>query len=172
MEVKNIERKYFYVYVFYNNEWKEPFYIGKGTGDRINSNDRNKQVLAILNKYDCERRIVLNNLSEDEALRLEKTLKKQMKESGHPIIDYEKNHNKYYQREAINSMPIIDGKSVSMKTGRPTGRPPATYPDEWDKYYQMWRNGDITAKKCIELLGMKRATFYKLVNQYEVKIAS
>ena len=68
LEVKNIERKDFYVYVFYNNDWKEPFYIGKGTGDRINSNDRNKQVLAILNKYDCERRIVLNNLSENDAI--------------------------------------------------------------------------------------------------------
>ena len=165
--MKNIKRKDFYIYVFYNNDWKEPFYIGKGTGNRINSNNRNKQILAILNKYDCERKIILNNLSEDEAIKHEKTLKKQMKESGHPIIDYEKNHSKCYQREAIDSMPVIDGKRVSLKTGKPTGRPPATYPDEWDKYYQMWRNGDITATQCMKELSLTRNTFYNLVKRYE-----
>ena len=73
------------------------------------------------------------------------------------------------QQQGIAVMPVVNGKKVSLKTGKPTGRPPATFPDEWDKYYQMWRSGDITAKKCIDDLGLKRATFYKLVNKYEAE---
>lgn len=71
------------------------------------------------------------------------------------------------QQQGIAVMPVVNGKKVSLKTGRATGRPPAAYPDEWGEYYQMWRNGEITAKRCIDELGLKRATFYKLVNRYE-----
>lgn len=83
------------------------------------------------------------------------------------VAQKELENNKKRQEQGIAVMPIVNGKKVSLKTGRPTGRPPATYPDEWDRYYQMWRNGDITAKKCIDELELKRATFYKLVTRYE-----
>ena len=71
------------------------------------------------------------------------------------------------QKQGIDVMPVVNGKKVSLKTGNPTGRPPATFPDTWEQYYNEWRNGNITAKTCIEKLGLKRATFYKLVNKYE-----
>lgn len=71
------------------------------------------------------------------------------------------------QQQGIAVMPIVDGKRVSLKTGRPAGRPKAEYPKDWDKWYVTWKSGEITAKKCIDELGMKRATFYKLVRRYE-----
>ena len=74
------------------------------------------------------------------------------------------------KKQGIDVMPVVNGKKVSLKTGNPTGRPPATFPDTWEKYYNEWRNGNITAKTCIEKLGLKRATFYKLVNKYEKEI--
>ena len=83
------------------------------------------------------------------------------------VAEKERENIKKRQRQGIDVMPVIDGKKVSLKTGRPTGRPPAKYPNEWDKYYQNWKDGIITAKRCIEEMQLKRATFYKLVNRYE-----
>lgn len=83
------------------------------------------------------------------------------------VAEKERENIKKRQRQGIDVMPVIDGKKVSLKTGRPTGRPPAKYPNEWDNYYQNWKDGTITAKRCIEEMQLKRATFYKLVNRYE-----
>ena len=83
------------------------------------------------------------------------------------VAQKELENNKRRQEQGISVMPIVNGKKVSLKTGRVTGRPPVDYPDEWDRYYQMWRKGEITAKRCIDELNLKRATFYKLVTRYE-----
>lgn len=83
------------------------------------------------------------------------------------VAQKELENNKRRQQQGISVMPIVDGKKVSLKTGRATGRPPAQYPAAWEQYYKEWKAGKITAKKCIEELGLKRATFYKLVNKYE-----
>lgn len=83
------------------------------------------------------------------------------------VAQKELENNKKRQQQGIAVMPIVNGKKVSLKTGRSTGRPEATYPKEWERYYHDWRKGNITAKRCIEELGLKRATFYKLVSKYE-----
>ena len=46
------------------------------------------------------------------------------------------------------------------------GRPRITYPDNWREVYQLWCNKEITAKKAMELTGLKRNTFYKFVKGY------
>lgn len=72
------------------------------------------------------------------------------------------------QREGIEAMPLNeDGKKVSLKTGRPTGRPKAEYPSNWEDEYGAWKEGKQTARLTMENLGLKRTTFYKLVKQYE-----
>lgn len=83
------------------------------------------------------------------------------------VAQKELENNKKRQQQGIAVMPVVNGKKVSLKTGRSTGRPEATYPKEWERYYHDWRKGNITAKRCIEELGLKRATFYKLVSKYE-----
>ena len=65
------------------------------------------------------------------------------------------------QRQGIDVMPIVDGKRVSVKTGRPTGRPKAVKPDNWDEIYSRWKNKEITAVKAMEILKLKPNTFYK-----------
>lgn len=45
------------------------------------------------------------------------------------------------------------------------GRPKAQKPDNWDEVITQWHNGDITAAKAMELTGLKKTTFYKLVKQ-------
>ena len=85
------------------------------------------------------------------------------------VAEKERENTKKRQRQGIDVMPVINGKKVSLKTGRPTGRPPAVYPSEWEKYYHDWKDGTITAKRCIEEMQLKRATFYKLVSRYEAE---
>ncbi len=69
------------------------------------------------------------------------------------------------QREGIDVMPIVDGKRVSTKTGRPTGRPKAVKPDNWNEVYARWVNKEITAVKAMEILNLRPNTFYKFANE-------
>ena len=81
----------------------------------------------------------------------------------------ERENTRKRQRQGIDVMQVVDGKRVSAKTGRPTGRPNAVYPDNWEQVYKQWKADSITANKAMELLDLKRTTFYKLVKQYENK---
>ena len=42
------------------------------------------------------------------------------------------------------------------------GRPKVERPDNWNDVIGQWLNKEITAKKAMELLGMKKSTFYAL----------
>lgn len=79
----------------------------------------------------------------------------------------ERENTRKRQRQGIDIMPVVDGKRVSKKTGRPMGRPAAQFPPEWEDYYKRWKDGTITATKAMEDMGMSRATYYKLVKRYE-----
>lgn len=81
----------------------------------------------------------------------------------------ERENTRKRQRQGIDVMPVVDGKRVSVKTGRPTGRPKAEYPAQWENVYKQWKADSITANKAMEILNLKRTTFYKLVKQYEKK---
>ena len=65
---------------------------------------------------------------------------------------------------SCQDMVITFGKHGG--TGMHLGRPIATYPDNWGNVYNQWKAKQITAKMAMELLEMKRTTFYKLVKQY------
>jgi DNA invertase Pin-like site-specific DNA recombinase len=56
--------------------------------------------------------------------------------------------------------------------GKVMGRPPATYPAEWDRVYAEWQAGTITAAAAMRTLSMKRTTFYKLARQAAERVAS
>lgn len=85
------------------------------------------------------------------------------------VAEKERQNIKTKQLQGIASMPVINGKKVSTKTGRPTGRPSAEFPAEWNAYYSEWKQGNITAKKCMDDMNLKRTTFYKLVKIQEGK---
>ncbi len=71
------------------------------------------------------------------------------------------------QKQGIAAMKTVDGKKVSLKTGKPTGRPAIGYPQDWPEVYARWKNKEITAVEARQLLGLKTTTFYKLARQYE-----
>lgn len=57
-----------------------------------------------------------------------------------------------------------EGIDVAKRQGKHMGRPKLEIPAEWDKYYVMWKDGKITAKKVMEILDLKRTSFYNLVH--------
>lgn len=88
------------------------------------------------------------------------------------VAENERKNIKQRQSEGNAAMPeMIDingkKKKYSKKTGRPTGRPTATYPENWKEIYTQWKSGEITAVKAMELLNLKKNTFYNLVKRYE-----
>ena len=58
-----------------------------------------------------------------------------------------------------------EGIAAAKGRGVYKGRVKAQKPDNWDSVIAEWRSGDITATTAIDILGMKRTTFYKLVNE-------
>ena len=83
------------------------------------------------------------------------------------VAEKERSAIKERQRQGIDVMPIKDGKRVSAKTGRATGRPEVEYPKNWTEVYNKWQSGNITATQAIQDLKLKRTTFYRLVNKYK-----
>lgn len=83
------------------------------------------------------------------------------------VAEKERENTRKRQRQGIDVMPVVNGKKVSNKTGRATGRPSATYPDNWTEIYTQWKAGRITAVKAMEILNLTKSTFYNLVKRYE-----
>lgn len=81
----------------------------------------------------------------------------------------ERENTRKRQAQGIAVMPVVNGKKVSSKTGNPIGRPNAEYPERWSGIYNDWKLGSITATAAMEILGLKRTTFYKLVKSYEAR---
>ena len=65
------------------------------------------------------------------------------------------------QAEGIAAMPVVDGKRVSVKTGRGFGRPASEIDDErFEKLAQKQKDGLITVADCCRELGISRSTWY------------
>ena len=60
-----------------------------------------------------------------------------------------------------------EGIAAAKAKGKRLGRPPMKKPENWEQVYGFWKRGEITARRAIETLGMKTATFYKLVRTVE-----
>jgi DNA invertase Pin-like site-specific DNA recombinase len=62
-----------------------------------------------------------------------------------------------------------EGIAAARLKGKYIGRPEIQYPDNWLEIYKRWESGEITAVKAIEISGLKKNTFYKLVKNTEAK---
>lgn len=58
-----------------------------------------------------------------------------------------------------------EGIAIAKAKGMYKGRQEIKKPDNWDEVYPRWKNRELTANKAMELLGLKRNTFYKLVRE-------
>lgn len=60
-----------------------------------------------------------------------------------------------------------EGIVLAKERGAYKGRKKIDYPENWKEVYNQWKQREITGTKAMELLGLKRNTFYNLVNSYE-----
>ena len=58
-----------------------------------------------------------------------------------------------------------EGIESAKKRGVKFGRPRVQNPDNWSKVYSEWRSGMITATKAMEMTGLKRNSFYRMVKE-------
>lgn len=63
-----------------------------------------------------------------------------------------------------------EGIAVAKSKGKHLGRPIMELPEEWNKLYKEWKAGNITAVAFMNAIGMKKATFYKKVKEYEATL--
>lgn len=88
----------YYVYEHIRLDNNSCFYVGKGTGRRINQKSRNQHHDRIMNKHGMEVRIIKENLSENEAYDLErKTIQNYVFNCGYGIdVDGYRNYSGFY----------------------------------------------------------------------------
>lgn len=116
-----------------------------------------------------------------------KTLKADIKVLDMPLLDTSSNNENNLDKKFIADLVLQilsytaekerinikarqrQGIDVALAKGVKFGRPSAEYPENWEKVYNSWKAGEITAKAAMELLNLKRTTFYKLVKKYENK---
>ena len=66
--------------------------------------------------------------------------------------------------EGIAAMPVVNGKKVSLKTGRTYGRQPLAIDDEFEKFLEKTKKGEMTVKECCNILNISRSTWYNRVS--------
>ncbi len=60
-----------------------------------------------------------------------------------------------------------EGIAVAKEKGRHLGRPKMDFPAEWESVYTRWKSKQITAVSAMTELGLKRSSFYNLVQKWE-----
>ncbi|MCB2361936.1 recombinase family protein [Clostridium estertheticum] len=59
------------------------------------------------------------------------------------------------------------GIAVAKANGKYKGRKKITYPLNWEEIYNKYKDRELTGTSAMELLKLKRNTFYKLVDEYK-----
>lgn len=64
---------------------------------------------------------------------------------------------------------LLENKTFTIKSpsSPSTGRKKISFPENWEQLYTEWDNGTITAKEFMEQSGLKKGTFYHLINEYK-----
>lgn len=60
-----------------------------------------------------------------------------------------------------------EGISIAKQNGKYRGRKEIGFPQEWQEVYDKYKHREITANSAMEVLGLKRNTFYKLVKEFQ-----
>lgn len=63
-----------------------------------------------------------------------------------------------------------EGIEIAKKQGKYKGRKKIEVGQEFKKVYTQWKSGEITAVKAMEMLDIKKNTFYRRVKEYEDSI--
>lgn len=81
------------------------------------------------------------------------------------IAENEREKIRQRQREGIDAMKVIDGKRVSSKTGTTYGRKPISFDDDFEKFLEKNKKGEMTVAECCKALNISRGTWYNRVSE-------
>ena len=62
-----------------------------------------------------------------------------------------------------------EGIAIAKEQGKYKGRKKIDFPINWNEVYTQWKHRELTATKAMELMNLKRNTFYNLVAEYEAE---
>lgn len=62
-----------------------------------------------------------------------------------------------------------EGITIAKRDGKYKGRKKIDFPVNWDKYYKLWKNREITGTAAMQILKLKRNTFYRLIKEYRLQ---
>lgn len=80
----------------------------------------------------------------------------------------EKYHGKVHDRKSLSIKALQrQGIERAKKQGKYKGRKKIETNDNFIEVYNSWKQGNITAVKAMEELGLKKNTFYRRVKEYE-----
>ena len=60
-----------------------------------------------------------------------------------------------------------EGLELAKKKGKKLGRPRVEMPSNFEEIYNRWKKGQLTAKRSMEILGLKKTVFYEMVKNFE-----
>lgn len=63
-----------------------------------------------------------------------------------------------------------EGIAIAKEQGKYKGRKKIDYPEQWKEIYDKYKHREITGTKAMEILDLKRNTFYKLIKEYEQEL--
>ena len=117
-----MDEKRFYVYLWIREDYNTIFYVGKGTNYRVyNITDRSNHFKNIFKKVPCHFEIIKDNLTNKEALELEKSTIKKLLLEGYTIDikGYGKNKEKHLVNKTLggdggNGRPSVKRKEVVL----------------------------------------------------------
>ena len=122
------------------NEWKRLYY------SKVDVVIVNSPILSTFNK------------SQEEKIKINEIVIELLSY----LAEKEKKRNKDRQTEGIN-------KLKSKNNGKGIGRPKIQITREFKAQYKLWKNKKQSAVDTYNNLGMTKATFYRLVKEYEGK---
>lgn len=62
-----------------------------------------------------------------------------------------------------------EGIAIAVEKGKYKGRKKIEYPKDWKEVYSKYKTRELPANKAMEILKLKRNTFYNLVKDYEAE---
>lgn len=103
----------------------------------------------------------INLVSNKEAIDSSTPTGKLMLTMIGAINEFERTNLKERQAEGI---------AIAKENGAYKGRKEIERPVKWEEIYSQYKSRELTGTKAMELLGLKRNTFYKLVKEYEMEL--
>lgn len=152
----------FYVYAYYYTDTNQTFYIGRGSGNRYRSMKRRSSLfLTMCEKYPHDVKIVADELTENESIRMERRLIRQHIENRQPMVNIMSGEREGATRRGIEK---------ARREGKQWGRAPAKWPDGWETVIADVSMKRISNAEAMARLGMKMTTYYKLIRMTQESV--